>query len=47
MKKILVYGLSNKIAAIVMTLSVLETHFPISSLSKCDILYWWRVEPQI
>ena len=30
-------------AAIVMTLSVLECHFPIASLFKCDISYLWLV----
>jgi len=32
-----------QIAAIVMTLSVLEGHSPIASLLKCDISYLWRV----
>jgi len=31
------------IAAIVMTLSVLEGHSPITSLFKCNILYLWHV----
>jgi len=31
------------IAAIVMTLGVVEGHFPIASLFKCDISYLWRV----
>jgi len=39
MKVILVYCL---LAAIVMTLNVLEGHFSIASLSKCDLSYLWR-----
>jgi len=31
------------IAAIVMTLSVLEGHFPIASRFKCDISYLWCI----
>jgi len=30
-------------AAIVMTVSVLESHSPIASLLKCDILYLWCI----
>jgi len=31
------------ITAIIMTLSVLEGHCPISSHFKCDVLYLWHV----
>jgi len=33
------------IAAVLMTLSVLEGHTPIASLFKCNISYFWRVTP--
>jgi len=35
------------IAAIVMTLSVLEGHFPIASLSECNISYLWCIAPSL
>jgi len=34
---------THLIAAIAMTLSVLEGHFPIASLFRCDFFYLWHV----
>jgi len=35
--------MSQVLAAIVMSLSVLEGRFPIASVFKCDFWYLWRV----